>query len=217
MAGGDGVLPMFPLGAVLLPGEEIPLQVFEPRYLDMIEHCVASPDRLRFGVVLIARGHEVGGGDERTGVGTVARITSCRPVSGGRLHVGCVGEHRIAVDEWLPDDPYPRARVRVWPDEPAEVEPADLDALTDQITALTDLAEGLTRDRGVARLHIPDWDDVAGEPGDRAFALARELPLGPLDRLRVLSAPDAAHRVRALTEGLADAVAGLRFRLGRSD
>ena len=65
---------MFPLGAVLLPGESLPLQVFEPRYLALVDHCTATPDRMRFGVVLISRGHEVGGRDERTGVGTVARI-----------------------------------------------------------------------------------------------------------------------------------------------
>nr|WP_238148157.1 LON peptidase substrate-binding domain-containing protein [Janibacter hoylei] len=50
---------MFPLGTVLLPGQPLPLQVFEPRYLTMLRD-VADGDG-RFGVVLIDRGFEVGG------------------------------------------------------------------------------------------------------------------------------------------------------------
>ncbi|MFD4470006.1 LON peptidase substrate-binding domain-containing protein [Rhodococcus sp. NPDC058505] len=202
-------LPMFPLGAVLLPGEVLPLQVFEPRYLAMIEHCTASPERMRFGVVLIARGNEVGGGDERTGVGTVARITSCRRAPGGRLLLGCVGEERIRVDEWLPDAPYPLARVRSWPDDPSEPSADDVAALTDRITELTDLASTVA---GAPR--APDWSQLTGSAGDRAFTLARVLPLGPLDKLRVLTAPTAAERVPVLARAVDDVAAALRFRLG---
>ncbi|MGW6695704.1 LON peptidase substrate-binding domain-containing protein [Rhodococcus sp. NPDC054953] len=201
-------LPMFPLGAVLLPGEVLPLQVFEPRYLAMIEHCTASPERMRFGVVLIARGNEVGGGDERTGVGTVARITSLRRAP-GRLLLGCVGEERIRVDEWLPDAPYPLARVRSWPDDQSEPSADDVAALTDRITELTDLGSTVA---GAPR--APDWSQLTGSAGDRLFTLARVLPLGPLDKLRVLTAPTAAERVPVLARAVDDVVAALRFRLG---
>ncbi|MFF0816435.1 LON peptidase substrate-binding domain-containing protein [Rhodococcus sp. NPDC003318] len=206
-------LPMFPLGAVLLPGEELPLQIFEPRYLAMVDHCVAAPDRMRFGVVLITRGHEVGGGDERTSVGTVARITSCSPAAGGRLLLGCVGGHRIRVDDWLDDDPYPRARVRSWPDEPSAVGAAMVAELTDRIAELTDLAGAASRARGFTAPRFPDWESLDGDPGRRGFALARALPLGAIDRLRVLSAPGPRQRVAALIDALDDVVAALRFRL----
>ncbi|MGW0175524.1 LON peptidase substrate-binding domain-containing protein [Rhodococcus sp. NPDC003322] len=212
-AGASGELPMFPLGTVLLPGETLPLQVFEPRYLTMVDHCTASPDRLRFGVVLIARGHEVGGGDERTGVGTVARIVQCRPVPGARLLLGCVGEQRIRVDEWLPDDPYPRALVRVWPDEPSVPSEAHVTILTARIDELTDVTAALAREQGGQAPRYPDWDELPADPGARAFALARTLPLGPIDKLRVLSAPGPAERVIVLADALADVVAALRFRL----
>ena len=56
------VMPMFPLGTVLLPGGVLPLHVFEPRYRKMVTDCVESPDH-EFGVVLIERGSEVGGGE----------------------------------------------------------------------------------------------------------------------------------------------------------
>ncbi|WP_425569839.1 LON peptidase substrate-binding domain-containing protein [Rhodococcus olei] len=207
------VLPMFPLGTALLPGETLPLQVFEPRYLTMVDHCTATPDRMRFGVVLIARGHEVGGGDERTDVGTVARIVSGRPVAGGRVLLGCVGEARLRVDDWLPDDPYPRARVRPWPDEYSHPDAADVATLTDRVGELTDLAAAFARTRGMPPPRFPDWESLPGDAGARAFALAAALPLGAIDRLRVLSAPGPAERVPALADALADVVAALRFRL----
>ena len=61
-----GTLPMFPLGTVLVPKAVVPLHVFEPRYQTMLVDVMAG-DR-KFGVVLIERGSEVGGGDVRTDV-----------------------------------------------------------------------------------------------------------------------------------------------------
>src|SRR5918995_785794 len=115
------VLPMFPLGAVLLPGEVLPLQVFEPRYRALVHDCFAAPDGPRFGVVLIARGHEVGGGDERHDVGAVARIVRHELAPDGRSALLCAGEERVGVREWLPDDPYPRADVELVEDEPIDL------------------------------------------------------------------------------------------------
>ena len=59
-------LPMFPLGTVLFPYAVLPLHVFEPRYRALTEHCLAGDGC--FGVVLIERGSEVGGGDTRFAV-----------------------------------------------------------------------------------------------------------------------------------------------------
>ena len=69
-------MAMFPLGTVLLPTGILPLHVFELRYRRMIEECLAA-DTPEFGVVMIERGREVGGGDQRSHVGTVARIVQC--------------------------------------------------------------------------------------------------------------------------------------------
>jgi uncharacterized protein len=65
-------MPMFPLGTVLFPHALLPLHVFEPRYRLMTRRVLAGDGEL--GVVLIERGSEVGGGDTRFGVGTVARV-----------------------------------------------------------------------------------------------------------------------------------------------
>ena len=63
-------MPMFPLEVAMLPGEELPLRIFEPRYSALVQTCLAADDPA-FGVVLIAAGREVGGGDTRSDVGCV--------------------------------------------------------------------------------------------------------------------------------------------------
>src|SRR5215211_6921123 len=106
---------MFPLGAVLLPGAVLPLHVFEPRYYALVDDCMAGDQE--FGVVLIERGSEVGGGDVRTDVGTVARVVHVATLPGRRYAVVAVGTRRVRVTAWLADAPYPRAEVEDWPDE----------------------------------------------------------------------------------------------------
>src|SRR5581483_10007082 len=98
------VLPMFPLGTVLFPYLVLPLHVFEPRYRAMTRACLDGGGE--FGTVLIERGHEVGGGDTRFAVGTVARIVEAAEFDYGRWALVTVGTRRITVEEWLPDDPY---------------------------------------------------------------------------------------------------------------
>ena len=106
-------LPMFPLGTVLFPHAVIPLHVFEPRYRALMQHCLEA-DR-RFGVVLIERGSEVGGGDQRARVGTQGVITRAAELPDGRWVLEVTGEVPVTIDEWLPEDPYPVALVRAQP------------------------------------------------------------------------------------------------------
>ncbi|MGH9021739.1 MAG: LON peptidase substrate-binding domain-containing protein, partial [Acidimicrobiia bacterium] len=98
-------IPMFPLGTVLVPFAHLPLHVFEPRYLALARDCLAGDQE--FGVVLIERGSEVGGGDVRFSIGTVARITQASLLPDGRFLLDTVGTRRVRVDAWLGDDPYP--------------------------------------------------------------------------------------------------------------
>ena len=100
---------MFPLQTVLFPNAVMPLHVFEPRYRELTETCLNSDGR--FGVVLIERGKEVGGGDSRFSVGTVARIVEAARTPDGRYLLATVGGERLRVRRWLDDDPYPRAEI----------------------------------------------------------------------------------------------------------
>jgi len=112
---------MFPLGTVLLPFAHLPLHIFEPRYRALVKDCLAGDGE--FGVVLIERGHEVGGGDVRFEVGTVARIVQTAELPDGRWLVDAVGTERFRVAEWLPEDPYPQAVVEPLDDEPFDAAP----------------------------------------------------------------------------------------------
>jgi uncharacterized protein len=197
-------LAMFPLESALLPDQDLPLRIFEPRYGALVRHCLDTGDP--FGVVLISRGREVGGGDSRCDVGILSRITECVDQGAGRYSMHCRTGERIRVTEWLPDDPYPRATVTLWPDEPGDpVTPAQLLEVEDRVMALF---ERIADARGVA---LPDraallGEPTAGDPGRRLYTLASRLPIGAADRYTVLSAPSAAERLAALREAV-DAVA----------
>lgn len=102
-------LPMFPLGTVLLPHMVLPLHVFEPRYRALM-HDVLPADR-EFGIVRVREGHEVGGGDRRDDVGTVARVLQAQELDDGRWVIVTVGTRRVRIERWLDDAPYPRALV----------------------------------------------------------------------------------------------------------
>lgn len=176
------VLPMFPLGTVLLPGQPLPLQVFEPRYLTMLRDVAAGGGR--FGVVLIERGFEVGGGDQRFTVGCVASIEQVRPMGGGRVGLIARGQERIEVARWLPDDPYPRAEVRRLPDLTWTDDDAPRLATTEAAVrrALTVMSEY----RSPA---LPADIELADDPVTRAWQLAWIAQLGALDQLALLRSP----------------------------
>lgn len=207
-------LAMFPLQSALLPDEELPLQIFEPRYAALVRDCLRDDDP-RFGVVLISRGREVGGGDVRCDVGTVARITECVDLAGsGQFVLRCRTGERIRVSDWLPDDPYPRAMVRPWPDEPADLVTAG------QLEELEDRVMGLFERIAAARdFSLPDRAVLLGsdpdtvDPGVRLYALAVRVPIGPADRYAVLSAPSAAARLTALSDAVDSVAAVIEFQL----
>jgi uncharacterized protein len=212
--GEFGRLAMFPLQSAFLPGEDLPLQIFEPRYAELVRDCMRD-NNPRFGVVLISQGREVGGGDVRCDIGTVARITECVEIAdSGKFVLRCRTAERIKVCEWLPDNPYPRAVVEEWPDQPGKpVSAGQLEELEDRMMALFE------RIANARDLPAPDREDLLGvpadtdEPGERLYALASRIPIGPADRYSVLSAPSAADRLAALSEAVDSVAAVIDFQL----
>lgn len=188
--------PMFPLGTVLFPAMVLPLHVFEPRYRELTTTCLR--DEREFGVVLIERGSEVGGGDVRSDIGTMARIAQAQTFPDGRWALVCVGTTRVAVTRWFPDDPYPRAEVEPWPDEPAgdEASAAAEHALTLLRAVLARKAE---LGEPAARIAV----DVSTDPTLASYQIATLAPFGPADRQALLRAAGADERLamlRALLE-----------------
>jgi Lon protease-like protein len=200
---------MFPLGTVLFPYAVLPLHVFEPRYRIMTRECLHGHQE--FGVVLIERGSEVGGGDVRFEVGTVARIVRASELDDGRYALTAVGVRRLRVERWLPDDPYPQAEVVELPEPTLEGNDArdasDSAARVD--TALRRLlslwAEVEPR---VAEIGV----ELADDPRQAAYQAAALTPIGPLDAQRVLEADTTIARLVLLESVLGDEIELLEAR-----
>ena len=202
---------MFPLGTVLFPYAFLPLHVFEPRYRVMVQHVMENDHE--FGVVLIERGSEVGGGDTRFAVGTIARVAQMAELPDGRYALACVGTRRVRVDAWLADDPYPQADVIVL-DEP-ESEPGDVETRDRVVLALETVALLARRaDPSVGAL-----PGLASDPVRASYEAAALAPIGPLDAQRVLEAPGCGDRLALLADLLEDRATQLRaqFDLGEPD
>lgn len=199
---------MFPLGTVLFPHQPMPLHAFEDRYRSMVRDCLASVDEgtaPAFGVVLIERGSEVGGGDTRFDVGTLAHITDLRRFDDGRYGLLVRGATRLRVMEWLPDDPYPRADVTLLEDAtPGDAEHAR-ELVRSTETLLREVHELRRRVLGTTPTEIPDLEALSEDrPADASYLLALLAELGPLDAQTLLGCPGVDERLERLARYLAE-------------
>ncbi len=188
---------MFPLGSVLFPHAPIPLRVFEPRYLTMIGRLLDAEEP-EFGVVLIERGRESGGGDERFSLGTRARLA--RVAAGADdLQIVAVGTDRFVAERWLEDDPYPRA----------EITPVPPLIWNEALAPLRAEAESIVR-RVIARAPHARWDaatELSDNPLAAAWQLAEIAPLGEYDRYVLLGATTMGGLLRQVMDLTLDAEA----------
>jgi Lon protease-like protein len=203
---------MFPLGSALLPGGVLPLVVFEPRYRQMVHDLLADDvDPPEFGVVLIERGREVGGGDARSMVGTIARVVDMSALPDGRYALVAVGTERLRVNAWLPDDPYPLADVDAWPDDDRGI--VDVDEAAGEVGALHDRVRDLNAEvEALGEMSPPPDTEISDDPHLGLYHLGSLAPLGPADRQRMLETPTLTARLGVFAEALEDAAAVLRFR-----
>ncbi|MBG6212950.1 MAG: LON peptidase substrate-binding domain-containing protein [Cryobacterium sp.] len=196
-------LPMFPLGSVLFPHMPLQLRVFEERYLVMLARVLDSPPA-EFGIVLIERGQEVGGGERRFGIGTVARVTQLEAPE-GFLGLVVQGERRIEVTEWMPEDPHPLATVRELPDLEWD----------DSLLPRREQAEQLVRRTLALASEFTDqqWSpdvELSQDPIAAAWQLAAIAPVGPLDQIALLRSETMAallDNIIELTQAAADSLA----------
>lgn len=118
--------PLFPLGIVALPGESVPLHVFEDRYKRMIERCLsADPDSVEreFGIVWLSD-------EELKEVGCACEIERVlERMDDGRLNILARGTRPFRLLERQDDLPYPAGVVEFLTDETAEQQ-ADADEVT---------------------------------------------------------------------------------------
>lgn len=204
---------MFPLGSVLFPFALLPLRIFEPRYLAMVDECLAGDHE--FGVALIERGSEVGGGDHRSMLGTRARILQTAELEDGHRAVVAAGLGKISVVEWLSDEPYPQAMVIDLEDgatgESASQEPGPkrIELVERTLRRVLSLHSELGLDVGDLSFSLDS------DPSTGSFQACALAPLGPFDAQQLLATSDPASRLDRLEELLGEQSELLEQRLGQ--
>lgn len=187
----ERTIPMFPLSLVLFPEQILPLHIFEDRYRTMVEEII--DDDREFGVVLIERGSEVGGGDTRKSIGTLAEIIDSEKSNDGRWLLITKGTKRIETSRWLEDSPYPRAEISFLDEE--EFISCDaqewLKIVTHMRRVLAILAE-LGDD--VAPISI----NISEEPLLGSFQMSSILPITPFDSQKLLEVASVDERCALL-------------------
>jgi len=186
-------MPMFPLGSVLMPAMPLSLRIFEERYLKLLGDLLAE-ETPEFGVVLIEKGPEVGGGEKRMGVGTIASVIEIGTTD-EFYGLQSVGSKRFRVNAWLPDAPYPIADIDflpdlIWDDNlmPARVH------LETKVRRLLAFASELGDLQFGADVEFGD------DPMDACWQLAGVLPVGPLDQLDLLQSQSAEELISRTNE-----------------
>ncbi len=184
---------MFPLGIAMFPTQLLPLHVFEDRYRQMMADVLRLESDQSFGVSLIERGHEVGGGDVRTTVATRVELMQAEEFEDGRWGIVTAGIERIDVVEWLPDDPYPRAMVTV---RERSDDGGDIAATETLVIEALQLASRLTGQS------LPDLAGLSDDPLVRLDQLSALAPLAMFDRQQILEATSTTSQLSALHEAL---------------
>jgi uncharacterized protein len=188
-------IPVFPLaGALLLPRGQLPLNIFEPRYLAMIDDSLRSGHRL-IGMIQPDPVHP--GTEEKPGlykIGCVGRLTQIAESGDGRYLIQLTGIVRFRIEEELAaTTPYRQCRVAYEPfardfDARAGEDDVDRESL---LKALKDFLE--------ANNLKADWDGIENAPNEALVnALAMMSPYGPAEKQALLEAPDLKTRAEVL-------------------
>lgn len=198
-------LPMFPLGSTVFPSQVVPLHVFEDRYRQMMAEIVGPEGDSSFGIVLIDRGHEVGGGDSRVSVATKVEVVQAEEFDDGRWGVVSAGVHRLNIHEWLLDDPYPCAVVSarsVIDNGGASL--ADLQAL------LLETIKASAARSGSESMNDSKDFGFSADPHQLLDQLSALAPITEFDRQKVLEAETTSDQIELLSTALEDRLVVLR-------
>jgi Lon protease-like protein len=147
----------------------------------MLQDLLSEPEP-QFGVVLIDRGSEVGGGDVRRNIGTLVSVVRVEEIAPAQFAVVTIGTDRLRVLRWLDDDPYPRAFVETWP-SPSSSDEARTDSTLGGLEMLLD---------SDALRHVPSEQ--------RLFTLATMLPIGAFDLQKLLEADSESEQRNVMVE-----------------
>jgi Lon protease-like protein len=180
--------PLFPLGIVLLPGEAVPLHIFEERYKQMIGECLA--EEREFGIIWLAE-------DELKQVGCAARITRVlERFDDGRLNILVEGTSPFRLERRIGELAYPAGDIQLLDDEPD----ADEAALERARSSYADLVEQVTDTR-------PE-PEILGQLG--AYGMAATLDIAPSAKQALLELRSEPARLEQLEALFAEALQRIR-------
>ena len=196
-----------------MPAMPLSLRIFEERYLKLLGDLITE-ETPEFGVVLIDRGEEIGGGDKRLGFGTLASVSDIGTLD-QFYGIESVGTQRFRVNAWLPDDPYPMADIDFIPDLTwnDSLMPARFHLETKVRNLLAFASE-------FGDLQYGPETEISDDPMDACWQLAGMLPVGGLDQFDLLQAQSAEElisRTYSMVTALDEALKAMGADLGDED
>lgn len=185
-------LPLFPLGTVLFPGMPMPLQIFEPRFLQLMDDH--REEEIPFGVSLILNARSPERDWPAHAIGTAAMLTEKRQRSDGQWEVVVKGQRRYRTLSCDYSRPYAVATIE-WLDEPLG-DPTEADTLLKIVATQFHRYVG-----GITRLTHQSFGGVAvpEDPVRASYDLASRLPLHTWERQRLLEAATTVERLSEIS------------------
>jgi Lon protease-like protein len=193
--GARSVIPLFPLGTVLVPGLLLPLHIFEPRYRQLVADLEARPEGDRgFGVVAIREGREVGadGVTAMFEVGTVAELREIDRYPDGRADIITNGDARFRLHRLVDvGTPYLSGEVEWLGEEEGD---ASAPLVAESVHRKFDLYRAAVA--GAGAVEVAQMLELPHDPWVLSYLVAAAMVLDLRDRQRLLEAPTTADRLR---------------------
>ena len=172
-------IPLFPLKTVLLPGNQLALKIFEPRYVDMIAACMR--ENSCFGVVLIHKGEETLANADIYTIGTTATISDWEHRSDGLLGITALGLERFEIlSTETQADGLTLAEVKI-------LQERNGDEIPEQYHYMLELLEHIRAQEGGEQNEDPSFSSIL-------YQLIYLLPLEPNLKQRLLEVPESSDR-----------------------
>jgi ATP-dependent Lon protease len=172
-------LPLFPLNVVLLPGADMPLHIFEPRYRQMVRDCLEA--KSPFGVLLVLPSGMAGTGC----TAEILEVTS--RYDDGRCDILAVGREPFRIVELFSDEPLLRGAVDFLEDRPVPANPR----ISRELVELYETCHTLIFD------DYPRDVEESAET-EMSYRIAARLPMDLLWKQRVLELRSEAERQERL-------------------
>ena len=171
--------PLFPLTINVLPGAYLPLQIFEPRYIDMIKSCLSNSEGFCIVLAKPEDDQEVGGLPNLHDIATYVEIVDFNQLENGLLGITVQGKEKIKISErWKQTDKLLLGKISIVQEDDND----DL-SLDPRFSDLWDTAKEVTSHPEIKKLNL-DLDLNSSK--SVCYVLASILPLTPLEKQTIL-------------------------------